>query len=330
MGAWKWFWSPSDDAGEIETGLTDSYDYDLIEPKCGYRNIYGANGDVEDSVSETNLNDPKDPTRFTNRNIVGGDATDIGEFPWMVSFRDPLSTVNFCGGTLLNRWTIVSAAHCFSDGYGLAWKREHFKVAIGWSSSMGKGREVGEQDQKFGTAVYPIDIREDKTKKGEVKIHPGWFEGPSQDCSKIENHNDIALVILGKEVRFPKRADAGIPGMDLKQVGEKSNDKQSGTFVRPLCLPSSDKKETYEPRLLENWGNANEKKAKKNFDKAKPHYLLISGYGNTDADNADGTGEGGVNQMLGEHVQANSLLKGTVYGMTNTKCAKRINKAMEV
>ncbi|KFM66487.1 Clotting factor B, partial [Stegodyphus mimosarum] len=42
---------------------------------------------------------------------VGGAPTDQGRFPWMVSIRK--ESVHWCGGSLIDRVHILSAAHCF-------------------------------------------------------------------------------------------------------------------------------------------------------------------------------------------------------------------------
>ena len=52
--------------------------------------------------------------------IIGGkDVTN--NIPWQVSIQQYVQKENrwehFCGGTILNQYTILSAAHCFSDTY---------------------------------------------------------------------------------------------------------------------------------------------------------------------------------------------------------------------
>ena len=47
--------------------------------------------------------------------IVGGIDASPGDAPWQVSLQ-AYPTTHFCGGSLLNKRTIVTAAHCV-DGY---------------------------------------------------------------------------------------------------------------------------------------------------------------------------------------------------------------------
>lgn len=47
--------------------------------------------------------------------IVGGDEAEAGEFPFIVSLSSPVYNGHFCGGSLLNANTVLTAAHCTSD-----------------------------------------------------------------------------------------------------------------------------------------------------------------------------------------------------------------------
>jgi trypsin len=61
---------------------------------------------------------PQDPTEIpdwdngSQEDIVGGTAASAGDFPFIVSLQR--SGSHFCGGTLLNANTVLTAAHCAS------------------------------------------------------------------------------------------------------------------------------------------------------------------------------------------------------------------------
>ncbi|XP_004766114.1 serine protease 52-like isoform X1 [Mustela putorius furo] len=51
------------------------------------------------------------PEKSETLEIVGGEPTDIIDFPWQVSILHRRRHI--CGGSILSRWWILTAAHCF-------------------------------------------------------------------------------------------------------------------------------------------------------------------------------------------------------------------------
>lgn len=47
----------------------------------------------------------------TGNRIVGGDLVAEGEIPWQVSIQDTYNQ-HLCGGTIINQFYIITAAHC--------------------------------------------------------------------------------------------------------------------------------------------------------------------------------------------------------------------------
>ncbi len=52
---------------------------------------------------------------ISGERIVGGRAARDGEFPWQISiYRFNSMQVSFCGGSIIDKNTILTAAHCVS------------------------------------------------------------------------------------------------------------------------------------------------------------------------------------------------------------------------
>jgi hypothetical protein len=66
---------------------------------------YGLEVRQVDETGETEESDVPDST-----GIVGGTTASTGEFPYIVSLSK--SGSHFCGGVLLNAYTVITAAHC--------------------------------------------------------------------------------------------------------------------------------------------------------------------------------------------------------------------------
>lgn len=51
--------------------------------------------------------------------IVGGSVADEGEYPWQVAITSGDGSSQYCGGTLVDRDTVVTAAHCMGGLLGI-------------------------------------------------------------------------------------------------------------------------------------------------------------------------------------------------------------------
>ena len=47
--------------------------------------------------------------------IVGGQETEVGEYPWMVALITSVTSKQFCGGVLVNNLWVLTAAHCLTE-----------------------------------------------------------------------------------------------------------------------------------------------------------------------------------------------------------------------
>ncbi|XP_071954676.1 transmembrane protease serine 11C-like [Antedon mediterranea] len=102
--------------------------------------------------------------------IVGGEDADDGTWPWQAMLYNRNSFT--CGGTLIGRKYVISAAHCFENNNAQPWKVNLGKNRLGKSVDTGNG--------------------EHGAKVSKIIIHAEYDSGTSD--------NDIALMVLEEDV----------------------------------------------------------------------------------------------------------------------------------
>uniref|UniRef100_A0A8D3DSI9 chymotrypsin n=1 Tax=Scophthalmus maximus TaxID=52904 RepID=A0A8D3DSI9_SCOMX len=104
-----------------------------------------------------------------NTRIVGGEDAPPGSWPWQVSLQRFGGHV--CGGSLINREWVMSAAHCFFS-----------TSTSGWQVSLGRQNLQGTNPNEVSTTV------------ARIILHPNY--------DSDTNNNDIALLRLSSPVKF--------------------------------------------------------------------------------------------------------------------------------
>lgn len=111
--------------------------------------------------------------------IVGGQNATIEEFPWQASLLNGTTGRHFCGGTILDRYTVLTAAHCVRAG-DLIYVR------------------VGSTLHRSGGDIRPVR---------RIVQH--------EDYNQSITDNDIALVILQFPLLWSERVQpANLPEFD--------------------------------------------------------------------------------------------------------------------
>ncbi|XP_029435622.1 serine protease 55-like [Rhinatrema bivittatum] len=103
---------------------------------------------------------------FRQSRIIGGSNALPGEWPWAVSLQT--QNIHFCGGSILNAWWILTAAHCIKQPY-----LENLRVKTGL------------------TIIWRVR-KEIAVKK--IIIHKSY--------DKVSKDNDIALLLLSSLIQF--------------------------------------------------------------------------------------------------------------------------------
>uniref|UniRef100_A0A8C4MA45 Serine protease 55 n=1 Tax=Equus asinus TaxID=9793 RepID=A0A8C4MA45_EQUAS len=101
--------------------------------------------------------------------IIEGTEAQVGEFPWLVSIQ--ARNTHFCGGTIINEWWILTAAHCLSSEELIP---TDLSIVLGTNSLNSQSLEM--------KAVTSIILHKNFT--------------------RINMDNDIALLLLDSPITF--------------------------------------------------------------------------------------------------------------------------------
>jgi len=146
--------------------------------------------------------------------IIGGIDAIKGSLPWSVTFK---TLSHFCGGTIIDKKWILTAAHCFSDGW------EGVKAVVGEHK---RNHQEGTEQTLFVEQAF---------------VHPN-YNGLTD--------NDICLVKLSQEINFnsyvqpaclphPENIDADyLPGSELTISGWGVERVGSGIAASTLQVAS--------------------------------------------------------------------------------------------
>jgi len=107
-------------------------------------------------------------------NIINGkDVNPVGKYPWQVSLQNKYSNWHFCGGSILSRTWILSAAHCVPDG-----QASSRQVVVG----------MHDQNRRYGKPVTHYVKR--------IIVHASYTHGKHWEGA------DIALLELETPIEY--------------------------------------------------------------------------------------------------------------------------------
>lgn len=131
---------------------------------------------------------PPPPPLDMDLRIIGGVDVVPFSWPWHVSISVKWFDIRFCGGVILNRRWVLTAAHCLGDPFDIDW----LVVVVGMYNKT-KDEEPSRQT---------IEIVRNIT-------HPDYD-------SLNHNNNDIALLELAEDIRYaPEASPICLPTKDV-------------------------------------------------------------------------------------------------------------------
>ncbi|XP_043273178.1 CLIP domain-containing serine protease 2-like [Venturia canescens] len=150
-----------------------------------------------------NPNLPADCGSDLSQRIVGGEVTDLTEFPWMVllEYDKPNGKTTACGGVLITSRYVLTAAHCIK-GAGLPKSWSLNAVRLGEYDTSTDRDCVPDGDGSEVCAEPTVTVR-----IAEAIVHESYRPNAR------DQQNDVALLRLAENVQFT-------------------------SYIQPICLPA--------------------------------------------------------------------------------------------
>ncbi|KAL0123125.1 hypothetical protein PUN28_007632 [Cardiocondyla obscurior] len=186
--------------------------------------------DFEDDIRGCGI--PVVSKQIAQRRIVGGDDAGFGSFPWQAYIRIGSSR---CGGTLVNRFHVVTAGHCVAKA-----SARQVQVTLG---------DYVVNSASESLPAYTFGVR-------EIRVHPYFKFTPQAD------RFDVAVLRLDRPVHYmPHIAPICLPEKNEDFLGQYGwaagwGALQAGSRLRPKTLQAVDVP-VIDNRLCERWHRSN-------------------------------------------------------------------------
>ena len=171
---------------------------------------------------------------FAGNRIINGETADINEYPFMASLQDSMG--HFCGGSLIAKNVVLSAAHCQGGDYEIALGRHN---VLNGGQVMQVDREVPHEDY------------DDSTTDNDYMLI--FLTTPAE---LVED--EVGLIGLNKNPALPAAGDVvtvmgwGVVDTETGELSDVLMEVDVDVITNEDCEISSDGTDNYNGQITEN------------------------------------------------------------------------------